>query len=304
MSIIDLKSLVSLKSLSNYVGEVVSLNENKTRARVKWNGYKRHSSVLVRNLQLLPDKNSVQETKKLSPKEIEDKVNDKFSAMTSLVEGVVLRKLNGLLIHGEGGIGKTHTIISALEKCGLNDNKFFFKRFSGHITPLQLFITLEKFNSKDTVLLFDDCDAVFMDQTSLNIMKAAMDTTKKRSVAWQSSMNTANTDSFDFEGNIIVITNSAIPKNMHTKAFFDRIHNFLLRLSPEERIVRINQISKAIADDTNVTEETRSVLVQWLIEHVSDAENLTLRTFLKLCNLAAYSPDWQRLARLTILNHM
>ena len=62
-----------------------------------------------------------------------------------------------------------------------------------------------------SVIVFDDCDTVLFDDLSLNILKAALDTGKKRIIQWNTESRVLDRegipDKFEFEGAVIFITN-------------------------------------------------------------------------------------------------
>lgn len=81
-----------------------------------------------------------------------------------------------LIITGQGGLGKSYEVEQALEE---SNKKYKF--ISGGITTAGLFELL--FTSNDQLLVFDDCDSVFDNQDSVNILKSALDSKKKRIVS-------------------------------------------------------------------------------------------------------------------------
>jgi hypothetical protein len=238
-------------------------------------------------------------------------VNRKFKNLDTMVRGVALGKLNGLVVRGDGGIGKSYTVDAALKSLVKSSDEIdeektaqtrFYKRIPGHITSLQLYNTLFLHNSKDTILVFDDCDAVFKDMSCLNVLKACMDTNNPRVVAWGSSSSLVNVERYNFEGNIIILTNDRLNGDPHTVAFLDRVHSIDLTLSPLERVVRLSEVAMVIGKNKDMNETVINECVQWLIANAERlGKKISLRSFLKLCDLAHYVDDWKDLAEGTML---
>jgi len=70
---------------------------------------------------------------------------------------------------------------------------------------------LYQYSAKGSVIVFDDCDTVLFDDLSLNILKAALDSGKKRIIQWNTESRVLDRegipDKFEFEGAVIFITN-------------------------------------------------------------------------------------------------
>ena len=84
------------------------------------------------------------------------------------------------------------------------------------MSAIGLYTKLYEYSDKGNVVVFDDCDSVLLDDLALNILKAALDTSKKRRISW----NTDSTylrkegipDSFEFNAGAIFITNIKFEK--------------------------------------------------------------------------------------------
>lgn len=223
-------------------------------------------------------------------------INQKLSNLTKFVDGVALGVLGGLIIDGEPGVGKTHTVLSHLEK---NHPIVKVTRLSGSITPLAAYHTMGDNSEKGNVIIFDDCDSIFMDGGSLNNLKAAVDTRINRIVTWGSSSMKVMYPSFQFSGGIIILTNANF-NSPHFKALLDRIHVFELRISQEEKIARIFDVAKnsEICDPYVGLE-----IAEWLVNNKDKVVDLSLRTFVKTAELAKFSNEWRELASLTLFRN-
>jgi len=89
---------------------------------------------------------------------------------------------NAMFVAGKGGTGKTQHVEKVLEKeNGLKQGSGYY-RIAGTITPVMLYTFMYKY--RDQILLFDDCDNVFDSQESRNLIKAATDLKKNRTITW------------------------------------------------------------------------------------------------------------------------
>ena len=63
----------------------------------------------------------------------------------------------------------------------------------------------------NSVVVFDDCDSILLDEVCLNLLKGALDSGKKRKISWLAESHSLRRegvpDSFDFKGGVIFITN-------------------------------------------------------------------------------------------------
>ena len=106
---------------------------------------------------------------------LEDINIDVFEIIKYKVLQVAYGHAISLLITGQGGLGKSYEVEKALQ-----DNRKEFEMISGGITSAGLFEFLFKHNGE--LVIFDDCDSVFGNIESVNILKAALDTKPVRKI--------------------------------------------------------------------------------------------------------------------------
>ena len=195
-----------------------------------------------------------------------------------------------LFVIGTAGLGKTEQICKWLSGVGAI-------RISGHITPKKLYETLWK-NREGKILFFDDTESMLANQTTIVLLKQALDTSSKRIVSWDS--NSGNLPkSFEFSSRVIFCLNMT-PTDNGFDTILNRADKIILHF-PQDKI--INMMSKIAVKDRKVngkiiTAEERLKLVEWLKSRVdASVESFSLRTQNKLENYFAYSPDkWETLA--------
>lgn len=159
-------------------------------------------------------------------------INERFMIMEDYVDMVATRELASTLVTGEGGLGKTYTVMKTLKESGLKDvtkmeigAKFNGAKgyivVKGYSTPKGLFRTL--YENRNQIIVFDDCDSVLKDPTAVNILKAALDSYDERIVTWNAEGWGSDEDlpkSFNFEGGVIFISN--LPKHKIPQAIRSR----------------------------------------------------------------------------------
>ena len=162
--------------------------------------------------------------------------------------------------------------------------------------------------------MFDDCDSVLLDDLSLNILKAALDSKKTRRIHWNTDSfklrNEGVPDSFEFKGSAIFITNikfdNVKSKKLrdHLEALESRCHYIDLTIDTErEKMLRIKQItSDGMLADYALPEGTVDDIVDFVDINKKRLRELSLRTVLKVADLAKAFPDrWEAMAENTVM---
>jgi hypothetical protein len=162
--------------------------------------------------------------------------------------------------------------------------------------------------------VFDDCDSVLLDDLSLNILKAALDSKKNRRIHWNTDSfklrNEGVPDSFEFKGSAIFITNikfdNVKSKKLrdHLEALESRCHYIDLTIDTErEKMLRIKQITgDGMLDEYALPEGTVDDIVDFVDVNKKRLRELSLRTVLKVADLAKAFPDkWEAMAENTVM---
>jgi hypothetical protein len=165
--------------------------------------------------------------------------------------------------------------------------------------------------------VFDDCDSVFQDELALNILKAALDSGKKRRIHWNSDSAMLRRegvpDVFDFKGGCIFITNLKFEniqsKKMkdHLEALQSRCHFLDLTLNTmRDKYLRIKQIfgQGQLFIDYDFTPEQGKEILEFMDENKDRLREMSLRMALKLADLTKVSGmNWKALARSTCMKN-
>lgn len=152
--------------------------------------------------------------KKIDP--IAKKVVDTFEGVYAQVLNFAKNPqsaINGLLVYGDAGIGKTFWVKKALKDAGVQDNVEYIK--GGTITAASLYVKLALNAASHRIMVLDDVDIVHHSQRNqiIPLILGAADTGRDRLVTWSTAKKNALMEEFDidfeflFNGNIIWITN-------------------------------------------------------------------------------------------------
>ena len=167
---------------------------------------------------------SVKETDEQAMNRIAErfKILDEMTAAT--IDGVV----RGMVVSGPPGVGKTFGVEQVLEKASLFDmmaDKPLRHTFvKGTMSAIGLYSTLYKYSDPKNIVILDDCDSILFNEDALNILKAALDSGKKRKISWNSDSHFLRRegvpDTFEFKGSVIFITNLKFDNVRATKIYW------------------------------------------------------------------------------------
>ena len=228
-------------------------------------------------------------------------IEKKFEFMLDMVGLAAEHQTAGVIIDGAPGIGKSYSIAEHLKEKYIRNhpNPIVPYWTSGHITPLETFNVLGDNRSASSLVIFDDCDGVFKEHTSMNVLKAATEMRSSRMVSWNTSHRMAKFDSYNFEGSIIIVTNESC-NSVHYQALVDRMHVCSMDVTPLEKLAKIFSIA---TKNDYVDSKTGFEIAYWLFQEKDHIEYMSIRTFVKIAQLAKSRPEkWRDLAQMTIIN--
>jgi hypothetical protein len=182
------------------------------------------------------------------------------------------------------------------------------------MSAIGLYSKLYEFSGEKNVVVFDDCDSVLLDDLSLNILKAALDSSKKRTISWNTDSrvlrNEGVPDRFEFKAGAIFITNIKF-ENVRSKKLQDhlaalesRCHYIDLQMDTNrEKVLRIKQIVQdGMLDTYDFEPAQRDEVVDFIIENRSKMRELSLRTVLKVADLRkSFNEKWKEMAMVTVM---
>ena len=255
--------------------------------------------------------------------EILDRLRERFEILDDMTRAVKSGKVKAMIVTGPPGVGKSFGVEKVLAKHDVfanvaQDEKLKkYEVVKGAMSAIGLYSKLYHFSDRKNVLVFDDCDSILLDDLSLNILKAALDTSKKRTINWNTDSSLLRRegvpDSFEFKGGAIFITNIKFDhvksKKLrdHLEALESRCHYLDLTIDTErEKVLRIRQVVTdcGMLDDYDLTDQQKLDVVNFVADNTARLRELSLRTVLKIADLAVSFPNkWQAVADMTCMRH-
>ena len=249
-----------------------------------------------------------------------ERLRERFEMLEDMTRATKKGDVRAMIVSGPPGVGKSFGVEKVLGKhdliATLGDRPAKYQVVKGAMSAIGLYCKLYNYADKDNVLVFDDCDSVFSDELSLNILKAALDSKKSRTIHWNTDSfklrNEGVPDSFEFKGGAIFITNikfdNVKSKKMrdHLEALESRCHYIDLTIDTDrEKMLRIKQITKdGMLDEYQLGNDVVDEIVEFCESNKARLRELSLRTVLKVADLAKAFPDrWEAMAENTVMKH-
>lgn len=225
-------------------------------------------------------------------------INQRFEFLEALVRMTCRGMLVSLIITGEGGIGKTYTVMDQIKNLGLikGENYHVIKGFS---TTKGLYETL--YYNREKLIIFDDCDEVLLNDNARNILKGALDSYDERIVSWIKSINSMSDcpDEFTFEGRIIFISN--LRRDRMHQALLSRATAIDVSMNLDEKISRMRNILPHI--DQHIDMETKERALSLLDENKHACSDVNFRTLKKISSIfASKEENSDEIARFMLLS--
>ena len=248
-----------------------------------------------------------------------ERLRERFDMLEDMTKATKKGDVRAMIVSGPPGVGKSFGVEKVLGKHDLiadiaGDSKLKkYEVVKGAMSAIGLYCKLYKMADKDNVIVFDDCDSIFADELSLNILKAALDSKKTRRIHWNTDSfklrNEGVPDSFEFKGSAIFITNVKFDKakgkiKEHLMALESRCHYMDLTIDTEREVMlRIKQITNdGMLDEYALGDDTVQEIVDFVDINKKRLRELSLRTVLKVADLAKAFPNkWEAMAENTVM---
>jgi len=255
--------------------------------------------------------------------EIMKRLADRFEILEDMTRAVKKGDVRSMIVTGPPGVGKSFGVEKVLSKhdvfADVADDKKLkkYEVVKGAMSALGLYSKLYEYSDKKSILVFDDCDSVLLDDLSLNILKAALDSGKKRMIHWNTDSRLLKDNgvpnSFEFKGGAIFITNIKFDhvksKKLkdHLEALESRCHYLDLTIDTQrEKLLRIRQVVRdaGMLDAYDLSDEAKQEVVEFVNANASRMRELSLRMVLKVADIRVSMPDkWQAVVEVTCMRN-
>lgn len=251
--------------------------------------------------------------------EVMERIKERFDMLEMMTKAAVSGDIRAMIVSGPPGVGKSYGVEKEIEASTLFDKlagrKIRAEVVKGATSALGLYSTLYKYSDDNSVLVFDDCDSVLLDDTSLNLLKGALDSGKKRKISWLSDSHMLRRegvpDTFEFKGSVIFITNLKFDKMKsqklrdHLDALQSRCHYLDLTLDTmRDKLLRIKQIARdgEMFADYNFSDVEQTEILEFMNVNKDRLREVSLRMAIKIADLRKSFPQkWDAMARVTCM---
>ena len=253
-----------------------------------------------------------------SDEEIVERLRSRFQVLQDMTQAVKAGTVRAMIVTGPPGVGKSFGVEEVLSKQDifntLGNKKPKYEIVKGAMSAIGLYSKLYEFSERGNVVVFDDCDSVLLDDLSLNILKAALDSSKKRTISWNTDSRMLRAegvpDKFEFRAGAIFITNIKF-ENVRSKKLQDhlaalesRCHYIDLQMDTDrEKVLRIKQITQdGMLETYDFENGEETEVVDYIVENRAKMRELSLRTVLKVADLRKSFPmTWKQMAEVTVM---
>lgn len=237
-------------------------------------------------------------------------INQRFDFVKRLVGMVGNGKTASAIITGDGGLGKSHTVIAALKASGLRDisdiepgtvvaPRSTFRVVKGYSTAKGLFRIL--WENRNSIIVFDDCDSILKDDDAVNLLKGALDTYDKRLITWNTNVREDELPRmFEFTGGVVFISNRNIDKI--DQALRTRSMCVDLSMTLDQKIERMTVIMQAPSFLPHINLRMKQDALKLIDKHKAQAREVSLRTLIAVTKIRAEGDaDWEDLATYSLV---
>ena len=183
---------------------------------------------------------SRRELSKSDEKHLED-LEGKLQLVRDFTVSVATGRTGGFYLHGNGGCGKSFTVIEELERL-----KVPYKLYNSRMTGRGLYNSLEKF--PDSIHLLEDMEQLFRESGARGVLRSALwsqghsehDGPSERLVTWTTY---AMEHQFVFTGGLIMTANRPFSEVPELDAVKTRIAYMHLSVSDNEIIAMMHHLS-------------------------------------------------------------
>jgi hypothetical protein len=236
-------------------------------------------------------------------------INQRFGFLSDMVTMLAKKDQPSVVVTGPGGLGKSHTVTTTLTNSGLIDITGLelgddtpnnsYRVVKGYSTAKGLYRTL--YENRNSVVVFDDCDSVLKDATSLNILKAALDSYSRRIISYNADIRDEDLpNAFEFKGGVVFISNMS--NAALDQAIITRSLAVDLNMTTEQKIERMKHLltQKDFMPEYDMV--SKNDAMNLITKLADDVKEMSLRTLIQVTKIRKSNPNgkWADLAEYAI----
>lgn len=248
---------------------------------------------------------------KINP--IAEEVKERFDGIAAMVTGFVNNPdspINGLIVSGDAGTGKTFTVSKALIDSGHAQHTEYIK--GGKITAASLYVKMYLNRNNHRIMVIDDCDLIHRSDRRdiITTLLGAVEIGHTRTVAWElAQKNSMMVEykvpySFTFNGKLIWITNDTKqtmqkPLRQWYDAILSRFNFAECSFTPEQKymytmylVEHIDMLGKNCeAYKPGYSPEIIDKTVEYMSKNYRNLVEITPRQAVKIAEIFRIYPD-------------
>ena len=222
--------------------------------------------------------------------------------------------INGVLVMGDAGTGKSHFVKQALRDAKVQQNVEYIK--GGTITAAALYVKLYLNRASHRILVLDDVDIIGHPEKTkiVPMILGAVEEGRDRLVTWSTAKKNALMEEFDvpfefkFNGNVILITNYTkedikAKVNQWSSAFNSRFilvecifnheqkYMYTKYLVEEKGMLGANCLVHKYDDNPGYPQETIDEAMEFIDENYLNFSDITPRVAVKVADTIYYNTD-------------
>ena len=253
---------------------------------------------------------SVPVTKSVTPGvDLKFSINDRFGFVQNVVKMVASGVQASAVITGEGGLGKSFTVLKTLQEAGVRS--ILDLPIGTTVKPADSFIQIKGFSTakglyrslyenNGSVIIFDDCDSILKDPVAINILKGALDSYDQRIISWNAEMRESDDlpKSFVFTGKVIFISN--LNQNKIDQAIRSRSILVDLTMTTDQKLDRMAHLvtQRDFMEEYSVS--VKQDALNFIKSKKESCKEISLRTLITVAKIRSEVAGWENLAEYVI----
>jgi len=194
--------------------------------------------------------------------------NDTVNSAENFVKMIGIGELNGMILVGPAGMGKTYIVENTLQEM-----KKKYIKYGGHITLAAIYEYLCE--NQDKTIFFDDCSNIIQHTEIMELLKQALQTSGERRLHYRSyGAKISVPKEFIFTGQIIMAFNTFDVKNPNVKAVVDRAPAIELKFNREEIFKAMYLIAKG--EGGGLMEHEKLIVTREIEKYAGTDSNLDI----------------------------